>query len=368
MARFVIPFIAALAILSGILWYRASSLNNPRETSAPVSSLGGLHFPGAALTPQTEDTSGVASSALKANTTGDSQKSQPAKNGASTPPSRQIFSTAESPSLPVESPSFPISESAQLSAAAVYQMLDGAVVQIVCSRDSNVLVAGSGVIVSAGGIVLSNEHVLGGAEECIVKSGNPARIIGKLKILYMGDAVDKIAESPVPKEDFAFAAIIDLVDPVHMGKPFSFLKLDPEYIPRAGEGVYAAAYPTEFIGSAGLRSGGQSLVFTTTKVENLYHIEDAGQDTDIMELAGSITTQEGSSGSPIITPSTGAVIGLVFGETGAEAPVTGGGPSAPIATSERTELAFLIQYIDRVIQKDKKMTLLEFIVQLDTAQ
>ena len=92
-------------------------------------------------------------------------------------------------------------------------------------------------------------------------------------------------------------------------------------------------------------------------------MDDASVTHDIIELEGSIATQQGSSGSPIISPLGGGVVGIVFGQTNAEIQNGFGLPST-VATGERTELAFLISYIDRAVRQQKGKSLDEFIEEL----
>ncbi len=251
----------------------------------------------------------------------------------------------------------------QLTSDEVYEKLYLAVVQVVCERSAGGVSAGSGVIVSSRGIVLTNAHVVDGAKSCIVKAGNPASFAGKLKIVYVGDTSEKIGASPVPKQDFAFGKIHELAATSPIISPFKYLELDAAYSPEISDGLYGAAYPTELLGGSSFFAGGQNFVYTTTKIVERYRIDDASVTYDIIELEGSIATQQGSSGSPVISPLDGGVVGIVFGQTNSEIPNDFGLPSK-IATGERTELVFLISYIDRVVQKGKGKSLKEFIEEL----
>ncbi|MBI2096810.1 MAG: trypsin-like peptidase domain-containing protein [Candidatus Sungbacteria bacterium] len=250
-----------------------------------------------------------------------------------------------------------------LSADEIYQKLYLAVVQVICERENNAVVTGSGVIVSPEGVVLTNAHVVEQAKQCFVKTGNPAVSLGKLRIVFAGNTTEKIAATLVPKEDFALGKISDVVSSSAAKPPFKYLDLDAEYVMRIGDGFYAAAYPTELIGSGGFLAGKQNLVYTTTKVIDAFRVDDASVTYDVIELEGSIATQQGSSGSPIISPRDGSVIGIVFGQTGLEID-NGFEPPTIVETARRTELAFLVSHLDRTIKKEKGKSLSEFIREL----
>lgn len=245
-----------------------------------------------------------------------------------------------------------------LSSGDIYGLLDTAVVQIICQLGPNLFVSGSGVIVSDQGIILTNAHVVKDAMDCVFRAENPAASEGKVKVVYVGDTENKISGTNIPKEDFAFLKITDLTDRSPLKRPFKFLKLNAHFAPQIGDGFYLAAYASELIGKGGIMSGTQNLVFTTASALDLFATDDAAKVPEVIELSGNISTQEGSSGSPIISPRDGSVVALVFGQDK--------GDDATVDTSKRKEFAFLVSYIDSVIRREKGKSLQDFVSELGT--
>lgn len=240
-----------------------------------------------------------------------------------------------------------------LTSDAVYQLLEYAVVQVVCRLNERVMISGSGVVVSSHGVVLTNTHVVDNATDCVVRTGNPAAYAGKLKILYRGSAEEKIPDTEVPLEDFAFGRITEVPAASRFTVPFKFLPVNVSYTHSVSERYFLAAYASEFAGGGGTTP--QNLVFTITKLLGFFAI--AGDGQEVLELEGNVSTQEGASGSPIISPVDGSVIGLVFGQNKGEG-------EGQVETAKRTEYAFSLSYIDRVLRKKEGAGLIEFIEKL----
>lgn len=238
-----------------------------------------------------------------------------------------------------------------LTSDAVYQLLDTAVVQIVCRLNERFTISGSGVVISPSGIVLTNTHVVENATDCAVRTGNPAAYAGRLKVLYRGSSEEKIPDTEVPLEDFAFGKISEVPASSRFTAPFKYLSANANYMHHISERYFLAAYASEFAGGGGTTP--QNLVFTITKLLGFFAI--AGDGQEVLELEGNVSTQEGASGSPIISPVDGSVIGLVFGQNKGE---------GEVETAKRTEYAFSLSYIDRVLRKKEGMGLLAFIEKL----
>jgi len=362
-----ISFIIIFGIFSGIFWRQALIGKPPDIGFAPLE----LHvLQEMLLSGQTQNAKSLAALELEseavsgANVSGLVKPEElnteevpivlPKSRKAPVVPSPAAVSGVITPRAPAANQSAP---------DEIYQKLYLAVVQVVCEQGAGSVSTGSGVVVSFKGIVLTNAHVLDGAKSCIVKTGNPASFAGKLKIVFVGDTSEKIGTSPVPKQDFAFGRIYELAATSPIISPFKYLELNAAYSPNIGDGLYSAAYPTELVGGSSFLAGRQNLVYTTTKIVERYRVDDASVTHDIIELEGSIATQQGSSGSPIISPLGGGVVGIVFGQTNAEIQNGFGLPST-VATGERTELAFLISYIDRAVRQQKGKSLDEFIEEL----
>lgn len=245
-----------------------------------------------------------------------------------------------------------------LSSSQIYQFLDTAVVQIICKLDNNLYVSGSGIVVSGRGVVLTNAHVVEKGTDCQARTGNPAAYAGKFKILFVGDTAVKIQDTEVPLEDFAFGKITEVPANSQFSFPFKYLKLSETYVPAIRDEFFVAAYSSELIGNGGLL-GSQNLVFSTTKLADYFSADQASGLIEILELAGNISTQEGASGSPVISPRDGSVIALVFGQG-----KKGGEEAQNISTSQRTEFAFLISYLSRKIQTAHGKSLSRFIEEL----
>lgn len=270
---------------------------------------------------------------------GASKKNQ--KAGVPVPSAVNPAGTAMPPPLPAST-----STRASLTSTQIYSLVDRAVVQIICRVGGSTYITGSGIIVSPGGIVLSNAHVLQYPNECIVKTGSPTRFLGTLDVVYSGNVSRLIEGTKVPLQDFAFGVIKGAKE------QFSYLTLNPLYDPRIGDEFYLASYASELIGNA--LTDKQALVFTTAKMESYYVTESTRTEHEIIELEGNVSTQEGSSGSPVILPTDGSVVGLVFGQNRGESDM-------PEATGKRSEFAFLISYLDGILRQEKGMGILEFV-------
>lgn len=245
-----------------------------------------------------------------------------------------------------------LSQKPLLTSDVVYQLLDTAVVQVVCRLGDRLSISGSGVVISSSGIVLTNTHVVENATDCFVRTGNPAAFAGRLKILYRGNSEEKIPDTEVPLEDFAFGKITDVPASSRFALPFKYLPANASYPHALSERYFLAAYASEFAGGGGTTP--QNLVFTITKLLGFFAI--AGDGQEVLELEGNVSTQEGASGSPIISPVDGSVIGLVFGQNKGE---------GEVETAKRTEYAFSLSYIDRVLRKKEGMGLQDFVAKLE---
>lgn len=238
-----------------------------------------------------------------------------------------------------------------LTSDEVYQELDTAVVQVICRLSDRFTISGSGVVISPLGIVLTNTHVVEDSTDCFVRTGNPASYGGRLKILYRGSSVEKIPDTDVPLEDFAFGKITDVPLASKFKMPFKYLAMNEAPSHSISERYFLAAYASEFAGGGGTTP--QNLVFTITKLLGFFSISGDGQE--VLELEGNVSTQEGASGSPIISPADASVVGLVFGQNKGE---------DGTETASRTEYAFSLSYIDRVLEKKEGLGLQAFVDKL----
>lgn len=277
-------------------------------------------------------------------------KGSESREGAKTPPASPVSEVIREKAVTLVAPL--VQQKPLLTSDAVYQLLDTAIVQVVCRLNDRFSVSGSGVVVSPLGIVLTNTHVVEDATDCFVRTGNPAAYAGRLKIVYRGSAVEKIPDTEVPLEDFAFGKIIEVPAASKLTTPFKYLSPNSSYAHSIFERYFLAAYASEFAGGGGATP--QNLVFTITKLLGFFAI--TGDGSEVLELEGNVSTQEGASGSPLISAADGSVVGLVFGQNKGE----GDG----VETAKRTEYAFSLSYIDRVLRKKEGMGLQDFIAKL----
>lgn len=348
--RGIIAFLALFAIFTSPLWRELIFDRTPHITSALIKDLVSRNLI-TELFPTT-----ASSTPPGGGTATDTRDYIPSKapliDKSTLPVSKEVpiasQNQSSAPSQPKIIPPLPL-----LASQEIYALLDTAIVQIVCKVGENLYVSGSGVVVSDKGVVLTNAHVVEKGRDCSVKTGNPAVISGKAEARFIGNTENLIMDTKIPKEDFALMKITERTAGSMFAEPFKYLRLSYSHVPQSGDGFYLAAYASEFAGG-GIPSGSQNLVFTIARVLDLYAVDGSG--IDVAELEGNISTQEGASGSPVISPVDGSVIGLVFGQNKGEGGVN--------TTNQRTEFAFLISYIDRVLRITRNKTLADLVTEV----
>ncbi len=235
------------------------------------------------------------------------------------------------------------------------------IVNILCSvslGSGGRSISGSGVVVDARGVVLTNAHigqyfllsqVLGRqAADCVIRTGSPATPLYRATLLYLPPQwVDTNASQLTTEHalgtgeyDYAFLIINSTTNP-NAALPSSFPNIQMSGAsPQTGENILVAGYPAGFLDSITIE---RNLYATSafSKVGQQYTFDSNGY-VDVISLGGTVVAQGGSSGGAVVRLYDGRLSGLIATAT------TG------TTTADRDLNAITINYIDRSLTLNGK--------------
>lgn len=276
---------------------------------------------------------------------------------ASTTNMKPIVKTiAEQKKMPVISLSPAVAPSSALPAVLppkavssdeVYAEYHPAVLNIWCEGDT-AITTGTATIIDPSGILITNAHVVKDvkdASRCVLRSWNPFENIAKFKILYIPPQDDLIPGTSFAKNDFSFIKITEPI--LNKGQTvWPFVKFNTN-IPSPKEQLFVFGYSTEFVGFD-IAVRGIPLLFSDTEVEQVLSFDADLKRAELLLVKGSISSQGGSSGGPLVNNNKDFVAMYSF--------VTKGS-----TTSERRGIAVLVNYVDRALNRDFGFGLKEFL-------
>lgn len=234
-----------------------------------------------------------------------------------------------------------------ISSDEVYAEYHPAVLNIWCEGDTAVT-TGTATIIDPSGILITNAHVVKDvkdASRCVLRSWNPFENIAKFKILYIPPQDDLIPGTSFAKNDFAFIKITEpILNKSQTVWPFIHFNTA---IPSPKENLFVFGYSTEFVGFD-IAIRGIPLLFSDTEVEQVLSFDDDLKRAELLLVKGSISSQGGSSGGPLVNNAKDFVAMYSF--------VTKGS-----TTSERRGIAVLVNYVDRALNRDFGFGLKEFL-------
>lgn len=235
-----------------------------------------------------------------------------------------------------------------------------ALVNILCIVNGDQSVSGSGILIDARGVVLTNAHVgqyillseVSLDIICTARAGTPARPAWKMRTLYMPPTwVEEHAKdlrSPQPQGTGEHDYGLFLLEPLpnaSLPDAVPMLYDSREGVSFEGDSVLVAAYPAGFVGAQIIQNGLYP-VTTFTRLGKLYTFEE--MSIDVLSLGGVIVAQGGSSGGAVVNR-WGRLVGLI---------VT---TSEGATTAERDLRAITLAHIDRSMRTDTGLGLRDFL-------
>ena len=217
------------------------------------------------------------------------------------------------------------SESSSLDASA--SALRSALVNIICYAPAGSRlrsISGSGVIVDAKGIILTNAHIAqhfllaDRNVSCTIRAGSPAIDKYKASLIYIpsewvnanADILTEANPSGTGEYDFAFLAVSKSTTRDELTSSFPSIPLATSPS-NTGTPVVIASYGAQFLESSQI----QSSLFPTVvfgSVKNVFTF--ASTTIDVLALGGSVAAQEGSSGGGV-ADGKGELVGTITTST-----------------------------------------------------
>lgn len=214
-------------------------------------------------------------------------------------------------------------------------------------------ISGSGVIIDSRGIILTVAHVAQAAlleqylgtdkVSCTIRTGSPAKNAYTVRPVYVSEKwvrdnpTTLISSQPTGtgEHDYAMLAITGSASGGGLPSSFPAVPLSLS-APRSGDAVVIGSYGAQELSSAQIRSSLYPTFATSTIVDRFTFDTNT---IDVIEIAGSAASQEGSSGGAIVNEK-GQLIGLI----------TTSQVSGPV--NERKMHAITADYIRRNFNQD----------------
>lgn len=269
----------------------------------------------------------------------------------------------ETPDIPTKSKPF-----------AYKQEWTDAVVNLICTRNGELVGSGSGVIVDSRGIILTNAHVGfnflfddlhgSGFYKCSLRTGTPPYTWYSAKLMHIPKAYIDFTMTRLfaynddgvvyGLDDYAFLAITGRTNGTEGLSSYPTLVPQTEELYTVGENVYLAGYPAGLLGGEAILKN----LYPVSSPSKIIGIEDIQEETNtVLVFDGSIAGQPGSSGGAVINAD-GKLIAI------------------PTFTDERfvknTDLntlnAITVAYINQSLRSDIGLDLFQFINQDNPAE
>lgn len=253
-----------------------------------------------------------------------------------------------------------------LSFDEVNRLTRAATVNILCTSSVPQLgsISGSGVIIDARGIILTNAHIaqymllddgtVTATTHCNIRTGSPAKDTYTAEIIYLpsrwlekhASDIQKSRPSGTGESDWALLRIVKRVDGNSLPPIFPFILPEMrELATFTDDSVLLASYPAGFLGSSAI-IWNLYTVSTIVPIGQLYTF-GSGR-VDALSLGGNILAQAGSSGGAVANK-WGRLVGIIT--TSSEANTT----------AARELRAITLFHVDQTIREELGVSLYSFL-------
>ncbi|MFZ2522805.1 MAG: serine protease [Minisyncoccia bacterium] len=232
-----------------------------------------------------------------------------------------------------------------------------AIINIICTTRGGELspISGTGVVISKKGIIVTNAHIgqyflLKDFREkdfiqCVVRTGSPAYPTFNVELMYISPTWISENKEMIGREkplgtgenDFAFLRITGRVDGTNLPtEGFPYLTPSIREMLLKNEPVILISYPAGFLGGLSILQN-LNITSSITNIKDIYTFREG--TIDILDVAGTIISQKGSSGGAVID-SFVSLLGIIT-------------TSSEAQTTDKRELrAITLSHINRTIQKE----------------
>ena len=190
------------------------------------------------------------------------------------------------------------------------------VVNILCTTKGGELspITGTGVIIDARGIILTNAHIgqyflvqdfrEKNYVHCIVRTGSPAYPRYNVELMYISprwvesnkDLLKQSNPQGTGEHDFALLRITNSINKEPL-PTFNYIAPNTQEITAEGDPVLLASYPAGFLGGLSVL---QDLNITTaiTTIKKIYTYKQ--NTVDLISVPGTVVSQKGASGGAVV--------------------------------------------------------------------